>query len=1042
MYKLIDWFARNPVAANLLMMAILLMGGFSMFKLIPLEVFPDIERDIINVTVSYPSSSPSEIEKGISILIEEAVFDLQGIKQITSKSLEGASLVMIEVDDGYDKRDLLDDVKSRVDAINEFPVDAERAKVNIAERRHEVIGVVVSGTQNEKELRILAERIRDEINNLPEVTQVFLDSVRAYELTIEIPEVILRKYALSMETVAQAIRQSSIDLSAGSLRTEGGEVFIRAKGQAYSVDEFRKIPIVSLPNGSQLTLGELAVLRDGFEEDPIKVRFNNKQGVPIEVYRVGQQSAIDVANAVKRYIDSAQATLPQGAHLDYWRDRSTIVKARLNTLINSAMQGGLLVLVLLALFLRPAVAFWVCVGIPISFMGGFLMMPFFGVTLNIFSLFAFILVLGIVVDDAIVTGENIYAHFQRNENPLDAVIKGTQEVSIPVTFGILTTIAAFIPLALVEGNRSVLFTQIPMVVVPVLLFSLVESKFILPAHLRHLKPLSQKQNQGLLSRIQQGIANGLERAILKYYQPSLVVALKHRYLTLSLFIGVGFIIIALISSGWMRFVFFPRVESEVARAYLTMPAGTAFETTDHYISKMTEAALALQDKYRDSEGRSVIRNILSTSGHAGGSGKSNSSKGRVFFDVDSPEIRTVDIRSTELVREWRDMIGDIPGAESLTFRAEIGRSGDPIDIQFSGQDFNQLSQIAAEMKQELARYPNVFDIGDSLSEGKKELEIQLTAQAERMGLSLGEVTKQVRHAFWGLEVQRIQRGREDLSIMLRYPENERLSLNRLSDLLIRLPGELSIPFSEVAELKATTSLSSITRIDRERTLNVLADVNKEVADMEAIKRNIVTFLNSTLAKYPGVQYSLEGEAKEQEESFQSLFWGLIGLLFVIYALLAIPFGSYIQPLIVMSIIPFGMIGAVLGHGLMGMDLTLLSLMGMLALSGVVVNDSLVLVDYINKHNQTSEKLLQAISNAGSARFRPVLLTSLTTFAGLMPLIFEKSTQAQFLIPMAVSLGFGILFATFVTLILVPANYMILEDVRSCFKAIKEKINRY
>ncbi len=1030
MYKLIDWFARNPVAANLLMMVILLMGGFSMFKLIPLEVFPDIESDVINVTVSYPASSPKEIEKGISILIEESVFDLQGIKKITSQSLEGASLVTIEVDKGYDKRDLLNDVKSRVDAINEFPVDAERAKVSIAQRKHEVIGVVVSGVQNEKELRVLAERVRDEINSLPGVTQVFLDSVRAFELTIEIPEVILREYALSMESIAQAIRQSSIDLSAGTVRTEGDEVYIRTKGQAYTIDDFRRIPIVSLPSGGQLTLGDLAVLRDGFEEDPIKVRFNNKQGIPIEVYRVGTQSAIDVANAVKDYIDSVQSTLPAGAHIDYWRDRSKIVKARLNTLINSAVQGGFLVLVLLALFLRPAVAFWVCVGIPISFMGGFLMMPYLGVTLNIFSLFAFILVLGIVVDDAIVTGENIYAHFQRNDSPLDAVIKGTQEVSIPVTFGVLTTIAAFIPLALIEGSRSILFTQIPLVVVPVLLFSLVESKFILPAHLRHLKPISvNPQTQSIFSRVQQSIANGLERAILKYYRPSLVIALKNRYLTLSLFVGVGLIIVALISSGWMRFVFFPRVESEVARAYLTMPAGTAFETTDHYIGKMTEAALALQDKYRDSDGHSVISNILSTSGHAGGSGKSNSSKGRVFFEIDSPEIRTVNVRSTELVTEWRKMIGDIPGAETLTFRAEIGRSGDPIDIQFSGQDFAKLSQIAAEMKQELSRYPNVFDIGDSLAEGKKELEIKLKPIAQRIGLSLSEVTRQVRHAFWGLEVQRIQRGREDVSIMLRYPENERVSLSRLSDLLIRLPSGQTIPFSEVANLEATTSLSSITRIDRERTLNVLADVNKEEADMEAIKRNIVAFLDAALPRYPGIHYSLEGEAKEQAESFQSLRWGLIGLLFVIYALLAIPFASYVQPLIVMSIIPFGMMGAIFGHGLMGMDLTLLSLMGMLALSGVVVNDSLVLVDYINRHSQTTEKLLEAISNAGSARFRPVLLTSLTTFAGLMPLIFEKSTQAQFLIPMAVSLGFGILFATFVTLILVPTNYMILEDIR-------------
>ena len=1027
---MIAWFAKNHVAANLLMISILLAGIFSIKSSIPLEVFPSFESEIVNVTVVLRGSTPEDAEQGVAIRIEEAVQDLEGIEKITSTSVEGAATVRIEADSSTDVRDLLADIKSRVDAINDFPADADRPSIAISEYKREVISVVVSGKQTEKELRVVADQVRDELNSLPEVTQVFVESTRAYEIAIEVPERILREYNLSMGDIASAVQQGSIDLSAGSIRTTGGEVVIRTKGQAYQQEDFEKIVILTRQDGTRLTLKDLATIKDGFEEDPVKIRFNNQQGILIEVYRVGNQSAITIANAVKEYVVDANQRMPEGISVGYWRDSSRIVKGRLNTLIDSAVQGGILVLILLALFLRPAVAFWVCLGIPISFMGGFLTMPFFDVSLNIFSLFAFILVLGIVVDDAIVTGENIYAHFQHHDNPMDAVIRGTQEVSVPVTFGILTTIAAFIPLALIEGRRSVLFGQIPLIVVPVLLFSLVESKWILPAHLRHLKMLpTDPVQQGRFTRIQQGIANGLERAILKYYRPALKQTLAHRYLTLSLFIGAGIIIIALITSGWTRFVFFPRVESETARAYLTMPAGTAFETTDQYIQRISEAAQALQDKYRDENGKSAIKNILSSTGHAGGTGSGNTNKGRVFFEVESPETRTVDIRSTQLVSEWRKMIGDIPGAESLTYRAEIGRSGDPIDIQLSGQSFEHLRAVADRLKQQLSQYPNVFDIGDSLSDGKQELQIKLKPTADLLGITLVDVTQQVRRAFWGYEVQRIQRGRDDVRVMVRYPANERASLNHLDTMLIRTSAGYEVPFDQVATLEPSTSPASITRIDRARTLNITADINKQQADIEAIKRDIKQFLADELPRYPGISYTLEGEAREQEESFNSLWLGMLGLLFVIYALLAIPFGSYLQPFIVMSVIPFGAMGAVIGHWIMGMDLTLLSLMGILALSGVVVNDSLVLVDYINRHSKNSKEMLQAISNAGAARFRPVLLTSLTTFAGLMPLMFEKSTQAQFLIPMAVSLGFGILFATFITLILVPVNYLLLEKIR-------------
>ncbi|WP_207062910.1 efflux RND transporter permease subunit [Motiliproteus sp. SC1-56] len=1026
---MIAWFARNPVAANLLMVLILALGGHALLNRTPLEVFPTIELERINVTVSYPGASPAEVEEGITIRIEEAVQDLEGIEQISSRSSEGAAQVNIEVAKGYDTRFLLDDVKSRVDAINRFPEEAERPVVNITEFRREVISAVVYGERDPMALRQIAERVRDDLAALPGVTQVYLDAPRRYELAIEVPELVLQEYGLTLAQVAEAVRRGSLDLSAGNIRTRGADILVRTRGQAYSAEEFRRIPILTRADGSRIELGDLAHIDDGFAEDPIKRRFDGQPAVGIEVYRVGNQNSIEVAAAVRDYLDATRHEMPEGVQLGYWRDRSKIVKARLTTLTNSALQGGLLVMLLLTLFLRPTVAFWVCVGIPISFMGGFLLMPELGVTLNIASLFAFILVLGIVVDDAIVTGENVYSHFSRHGEGLRAAIEGTREVAVPVTFGVLTTVAAFIPLLLIEGRRGAIFEQIPLVVIPVLLFSLVESKLILPAHLRHLKP---PRDYGVFSRFQQGVARGLERFIAGFYSPFLDRVLERRYLALAAVFGVALLVLAAVLSGWTRFVFFPRVQSEVARAALEMPVGTPFAVTDRQISRITEAAQALQAKYVDpGTGESVITHILSTTGAGEGIA---ANRGRVMFEIVAPELRTLEVTSSELVREWRRLIGAVPGAQSITYRAEIGRSSDPLDIQLRGDDLERLRQLAGELRQRLAGYPHVFDISDSLSNGKQELQLALTPEAELLGVSLIDLARQVRQAFFGFEVQRIQRGRDEVKVLVRYPAAERYSLETLERMKIRTPEGLEVPFREVAELRPELSPATIYRIDRKRTVNVRADANKELADLTLIKRDLQVFLDDRLADYPGIQVSFEGEAKEQRDSFSGLFWGMLFVLFVVFCLLAIPFRSYAQPFIVMSVIPFGLVGAVFGHWLMEMNLTIMSLMGMLALTGVVVNDSLVLVDYINRQKRQGVALGAAVRAAGAARFRPVLLTSLTTFAGLMPLIFEKSTQAQFLIPMAVSLGFGILFATLITLLVVPVNYLVLEDLRRLFGA--------
>lgn len=1030
MHGMIGWFARNGVAANLLMVVIFALGIHALLERIPLEIFPEFESDVINVQMSYRGATPAEVEEGVVIRIEEAIEDLQGIDRIISNANEGVGRVRIELDQDVNPRDLLDDVKNRVDAISTFPEDTERPTFSIQQFRREVISVVVAGNLPEDELRGLGERIRDDLLALPQITQVDLQAVRDYEISIEVSERTLDRYDLTFGAIVAAVQRSSVDLPAGSIKSSSGEILLRTTGQAYTKRDFERIVVLTRADGTRLTLGEIAEVEDGFEEDPRYALFNGRPAVLLDVYRTGDQSAIDIGERVRDYVATAGERMPPGIELGYWQDRSRIVKLRLNTLVESAMQGGLLIFLLLALFLRFSVALWVCIGIPISFMGALAVLPELGVTINLITLFAFILVLGIVVDDAIVTGENIYTHLRRGGDPLEGSIAGTREIAIPVTFGVLTTVAAFAPLLMIEGARGDIFAQIPLVVIPVLLFSLVESKLILPAHMKHVK--AREPSDNVLVTLQQHVANGLERFIAKVYQPLLDGALSRRYLTLTLFVGVSFIIVSFVISGRYGFTFFPRVESETARVSLQMPVGTAAETTARHINRIAGIARDMRDEYRDPEtGESVIQNVLVSIGWAGGgsaSGSGSPNVGQVSLELEPPETRAIDVRTNDLVRELRERVGSVPGAKELTYRAEIGRSGAPIDIQLEGQDFDTLGRVSEVIQERLATYPGVFDIQDSLEEGKPEIKLTIKPEAELLGLSAEDLGRQVRQAFFGAEAQRIQRGREDVRVMVRYPEAERRSPSSLSSMRIRTEDGARVPFTNVAEADVGIGFATIRRVDRQRTVNVQADINKSQGNLNTIVADLEPFLDDVLRDYPGVRYTLEGELREQQESFQSLNLGAMIVLFVIYSLLAIPFRSYIQPLIVMAVIPFSLVGAVAGHMIMGMNLSIMSIMGMLALAGVVVNDSLVLVDWVNRRRREGRALFEAVRSAGAARFRAILLTSLTTFAGLMPLIFDQSTQAQFLIPMAVSLGFGILFATFITLLLVPVVYLMLEDL--------------
>ncbi len=1057
----IAWFVRNPVAANILMVLIIVSGLYAVFNKIPLETFPAFEQDIVNVTVVYPGATPREVEEGIAIRIEDSIGDLPGIERIYSDSEEGRALVRAEIRKQYDTTKLLNEIKTRVDGISSFPENAERPRVEQLIRTREVITVVVEQEKlDEFALRTVTEQIRDEIRALPNVTQVNMGGIRPWEISINVPQTSLQQYDLTLDGVARIIRDSSRDVPGGTIKTDSGDILVRSLGQAYQKNDFARIPVISLSNGTSITLDQIATINDGFTEDPLYSKFDGKNAAFINIARVGDQNAITVANEVKDYIKLRAETLPVGLKLSYWRDSSKTVKARLNTLTRSLIQGIGLVLLLLALFLRPYLAFWVSIGIPISFLGALALMPYMGMTLNLVSMFGFILVLGIVVDDAIVTGENVYSHLQKNNDPHRAAVEGTQQIATPVTFGVLTTVAAFLPLLLIDGRRGPIFAQIPMVVIPVLLFSLIESKFVLPSHLRNMKLQNDSSKMNILTRIQQKIAGSLVWFIRTLYRPFLSFSLNWRYLTLSVFIAILGLAISIVASGRYKYTFFPRIESEIISATIEMPEGTSIEITERFVNRMVTAAETLQAKYiepvedsvsdesdstqsqkhTDQQGKKLIQHILVTVGSAGrrprgSSGVSNIAT--VTFETIPPEQRKIDISSRKIVAEWRKLIGPIPGVKELSFRAELGRGGEPIDVQLKGGDFNTLNEVAQLVKDKLAEYDGLFDIRNSFEGGKEEVQIKIKPQAEQLGLNQTSLGIQVRNAIFGAEAQRIQRNQSEVRVMVRSPKDERYALSDLQNLRIRTNTGAQVPLSEVADIQIGRGSSSISRVDRQRIINVTADLNKERISATTVVADLKQWFPSVTDKYPGVSFDMEGEQREQRKFRNSLQIGFGIALIVIYVLLAIPFGSYFQPLMVMSVIPFSIIGALMGHAIMGLSLSISSIMGLLALIGVVVNDSLVLVDHANKGIKNGIPVAEAIRHSGESRFRPILLTSLTTFAGLTPLIFEKSTQAQFLIPMAVSLGFGILFATLLTLVLIPTFYLIVEDIRNIPNTVSE-----
>lgn len=1029
---MIEWFAKNHVAANLMMITIMLMGYTAVKNDIALELIPDVDLGIITINTVLPGGNPESIEATVTARIEESISDLEGIKKINSRSAENISSVTVEVATGYDDKAILSDVKNRIDALNTLPADAERPVIDLAEIPIQVIGVAVYGDVDYDLLFQTASDMREALLQVDGITQVGPVQAPQREIHIEVTPETLKQYGLSVADVGAAIQRNAVDISAGNLRTRDGDILVRTNGQSYTKEQFEKIPVFN--SGDRvLYIKDLAKVVDGYELTRVETQYSGLPALTVEAYRVGKQSTIDIANKVHAFMADYEKKLPQGLKLGNYGNTSAVVQDRLNTLVWSAIQGGILVLILLSLFLRPAVALWVGLGIPVCFLGGLAMMPILGLSMNMLSMFAFLLVLGIVVDDAIVTGENIYRHQRNGMAPDEAALFGTKEVAVPVTFGVITTMVAFAPLLFVEGQLADFAKQIPLVVIPVLAFSLIESKLILPSHMSTIKPRDESSIKGF-SRIQQNFSRGFETAVIKIYRPFLDRCISNKTITIVTAFLVFIITIVSMSTGWLRVSFAPEFEDNAVYITLTMPATTGYETTKSHVVRMVDIASDLAEEYIDPDtGESYFKYIVSIAGLSISPTGPNfgNNQGMVIMEFVQGENGLPEGFSIRKVQDQlRNSIGEIPGAEKLSLKSTFGDFGAPLSVALYGNDVKRIGIIKDKIRDYLRVYPGVFDIQDNLSSGKEELKLDIKPLANTLGLTQDNIASQVREAIFGFEAQRVQRGYEEIKVMVRYPESARSSVNDVDNIPIRTnQGDTTIPLFELADLIPSQGASAIYRDSQRRAVTVSANIDSANNDVNVIRADLVKFLDELFIYEADVTYEMSGQAESESEANASFAIGFLLVIVAIYALLAIPFKSFGQPIVVMSIIPLAIVGAIVGHYVMDLAFSMLSVMGILGLTGIVVNDSLVLVDYINQKRKEGMALMDAVLTAGETRFRPVMLTSLTTFVGLLPLMLNQSTQAQALIPMAVSLGFGILFATIITLIITPVNYLVGRSIK-------------
>jgi multidrug efflux pump subunit AcrB len=1020
--SLINWFARNSVAANLLMIILLAGGLYNVFT-IKKEIQPRIETNYITVSVPFLGATPSDVEEGVVIKIEEAIQDIEGIKEIYSEARREIGTVRVEVMPEYEVTEVMDQVKNRVDAIPSFPENTEKPVISRNQFQQQVIFASVYGDVDERTLKEYAKQVRNEIVTLPGVTRAEILGARPYEISIEVSEFTLQGYGLTLSDVAAAVRRGSLDLSAGAIRSDSGDILVRTKGQAYVGRDFEQIVVRTNPDGTRVLLKDIAQIHDEFVESDRYSEYNGKPAISIRVLSVGEQSELDISATVHAYVDKKVASLPSDVQVAAWADISYYLQGRLDMMIKNMVMGAVLVFLTLALFLRLKLAFWVMVGLPIAFLGAFFLMPTVDVTVNMLSLFGFILVLGIIVDDAIVIGESAYTNIRAKGHSVDNIVEGVLKVAVPATFGVLTTIAAFIPILLVTGISGQFFAAIGWIVILCLAFSLVESKLILPAHLAHMKVRHyEKDTHNVFIRFQRFFSEGLHHFVDNVYSPLLERALRRRYLTLSIFVSMLILSIGLLAGGILRFVFFPDLTADFLQVELEMNEGTPPGETHAALRRVQDGLWEVDRQVSAEQGvesGAVVTSVLTFA-------RSDVS-GQVITELvkENDDV----ITGPEVLRRWREAVGEIPGVKTLGFEGATGPGGGPsVSLQLMGSNIEQVARAAKDLENRVRAYEGVFDVRNSYERGTPEIKLNIKPEAESLGLTLADLARQVRAGFYGEEVQRVQRGQDEVKVMVRFPRDERDSVGYLENMRIRTPNGGRVPFHAVADVELAESPTTIRRFDRERAVRISAEVDKDNYEPGKITDDILTKeLPEVLARYPGIRYQLSGESQSQQEVTHDLVRGAMFALFLIYALMAVPLRSYAQPLIIMSVIPFGAIGALVGHWILGIEVSMMSFFGIIALAGVVVNDSLILVAFVNRERKLGVPLAQAVNDAARQRFRAILLTSLTTFFGLIPIVLETSLQAQIVIPMATSLAFGILFSTIITLFLIPALYLIMDD---------------
>ncbi|MCH9690966.1 MAG: efflux RND transporter permease subunit [Gammaproteobacteria bacterium] len=1025
MNGIIEWFARNSRAANLLMIMIVIGGIFGLTH-IGREVFPSINPGIVRVDISYPSAGPAEVEQQVTVRVEEAIAEVKGIKEINSRSRRSHSMVEIQAVEGYDELRLLNDIKAEVDSINTFPADIERPVIALQENEIQLMFITLAGPVAPRQLKDTALDLSDQLSLLPGVRRVDVWGERSDEVSIEVSELNLRRYNLSFDDVAAAVNRSSLDLPAGMVRSERGDIQVQTRGQAYTAQDFAKIPLLSRSDGTQLLLGDVAKIHDGFEEDGATIRFNGKPGINLRILQGQPLDVVDTADAIKSFMAEAREQLPPGMEFEIWFDFSDSYASRMDLLITNALGGLALVFILLMLFLRPLLAAWVTAGIAVAFMGAFWLLPVTGATLNMISLFAFLLILGIVVDDAIIVGESIHAAHDSGKTGLAAAEEGVKRVAAPVLFAVVSTMVFFVPMLFLPGNNAKMALSLPIVVLLSLLFSLVESLLILPAHLVHMKPEKTATSKfGMqLQKLRGKFAGGMQKAGDQYYLPLLQKTLNNSRSTVMVFVMALGLSFALYQSGYVGSAFAPDISSDLLRLQATMAPGESFEEAERVMEQFEHAGEQLaKDPQMLAQNNNMpfLQNTLVFT--RGGNVT-------VMLQLVNGEDR--DVTSEALSLRWREYIGELPASiEEIDIQHTLNTSGKGMSLNLStaSGDIKELHAAADAVKKQLDSYAGVYDVRDNLTSARQDIEIRLKPHATNMGVSLDEVARQVRQGFYGVEIQRIPRGREDVRVMLRYPKEERANEEQINRIRVRT-NEGEVPFSAVAEAIYVPGYTTIRRSDRRRTVKITAELTPGNASAQEIlsllrKNNVPSWEK----QFRGFSLKTSGEMQEQEEFNSAILAFFVLSMFTIYALLAIAFRSYSQPLLILTAVPFGFVGAVLGHLLFGYNIDMMSLLGLLAAAGVVVNDNLVLMDRINQLRAEGVAIMDAVVQAGRDRFRPIILTSVTTFIGLMPIMFERSIQAKFLIPMVISLAFGVLCATFVTLVLVPNLYKVIETLR-------------